>query len=120
MKSAAALATFVALGMFVATESAPNAPALRGLRINADASTVEEDADEGRKDHHHHVKKVKKIAIPMPVEVPQFIPVPVSIPSTVVASSDTAVVGSTTNIASNNVAANNAASSNVVAWPLMV
>ncbi|CAH0519991.1 unnamed protein product [Peronospora belbahrii] len=106
MKPAATFATFLALSMFVATDSAPNAPVLRSLRMNADIPAVKEDTDESRKDHHHHhVKKVKKIAIPVPVEVPQIIPVPVSIPSTVVASSDTAVVDSTTNVVSNNVAA---------------
>ena len=106
MKSAATFATFLALGILVATENAPSAPALRGLRINADTTAVEDSVDESRKDHHHHhVKKVKKIAIPVPVKVPQFIPVPVSIPSPVVASSNTAVIGSSTNVASNNVVA---------------
>ncbi|KAF1794493.1 hypothetical protein GQ600_12698 [Phytophthora cactorum] len=75
-------------------------PALRGLRPNADTQATEDD--ESRKDHHHHhvkvVKKVKKIAIPVPVEVPQFIPVPVSVPSTVVASSNNAVVSSNNNV----------------------
>ncbi|KAG6941853.1 hypothetical protein JG688_00018440, partial [Phytophthora aleatoria] len=94
MKSAAAFATFLALSLFVATDGVHAAPALRGLRPNADTQATEDD--ESRKDHHHHhvkvVKKVKKIAIPVPVEVPQFIPVPVSVPSTVVASSNNAVV----------------------------
>ena len=106
MKSAAAFATFVALSLcVVGSEEVPNAPALRGLRVESDTPTVHETTDESKKDrrrrhHHHHVKKVKKIAIPVPVGVPQFIPVPISVPSTVVASSDTAtIVASSTNVA---------------------
>ncbi|CAI5725125.1 unnamed protein product [Peronospora farinosa] len=115
MKPAATFARIMAVGAFIAAESAPNAPALRGLRMNADIPTVKENTEESRKGHHHHVKKVKKvkkIAIPVPVEVPHFIPVPVSIPSTVIAGSNTAVVDSTTNVASTNVASTNVASTN--------
>ncbi|CAI5720214.1 unnamed protein product [Hyaloperonospora brassicae] len=107
MKSAAAFATFVALSLcVVGSEEVPNAPALRGLRVESDTPTVHETTDESKKErrrhhhHHHHVKKVKKIAIPVPVGVPRFIPVPISVPSTVVASSDTAtIVDSSTNVA---------------------
>lgn len=103
MKSAAAFATFVALSLcVVGSEEVPNAPALRGLRVDSDTPTVQENTDESRKDrhHHHHIKKVKKIAVPVPVGVPQFIPVPISVPSTVAASSNTAtIVDSSTNVA---------------------
>uniref|UniRef100_A0AAV1TY11 Uncharacterized protein n=1 Tax=Peronospora matthiolae TaxID=2874970 RepID=A0AAV1TY11_9STRA len=81
MKSATTFATIVALSLCVVSESVPNTPELRRRLADADTPTVQEEADESRKDrrhHHHHVKKVKKIAIPVPVEVPQFIPVPVS------------------------------------------
>uniref|UniRef100_A0AAV1TUA5 Uncharacterized protein n=1 Tax=Peronospora matthiolae TaxID=2874970 RepID=A0AAV1TUA5_9STRA len=101
------------MSLCVVSESVPNTPELRRRLVDADTPTVQEEADESRKDrrhHHHHVKKVKKIAIPVPVEVPQFIPVPVSVPSTVVASSDTtAVVGTSTNVASTTVASTNVA-----------
>ncbi|KAF4144486.1 hypothetical protein GN958_ATG06334 [Phytophthora infestans] len=101
MKTAAAFATFLALSLFVSTNEVQATPALRGLRSNADDSQATED-DESRKDHHHHVKvvkKVKKIAIPVPVavEVPQFIPVPISAPSAVIASSNNAIVSSNNN-----------------------
>ncbi|ETL26938.1 hypothetical protein L916_19476, partial [Phytophthora nicotianae] len=100
MKSAAAFATFLALGLFAASDEVQATPSLRGLRVNADTQATEDD--ESRKDHHHvkkAVKKVKKIAIPVPVpvEVPQLIPVPVSVPSAVVANSNNAVVSSNNN-----------------------
>ena len=40
MKSAVTFATFMALSILVATETAPTAPALRGLRINADVTPM--------------------------------------------------------------------------------
>ncbi|KAE9112204.1 hypothetical protein PF010_g10524, partial [Phytophthora fragariae] len=85
MKSATTIAVFLALRVLAVTGGAqplPNTPALRGLRQSAGTPATEDDEgwknDDHHQQHHHHVKKVKKIAIPVPVEVPQYIPVPVS------------------------------------------
>ncbi|KAF1330782.1 hypothetical protein FI667_g4651, partial [Globisporangium splendens] len=62
---------------------------------SASANTNQEGEQEG---HKKNKVLVKKIAIPVPVEVPQYILIPISQPSTVVASSN-AVTSSPTNAA---------------------
>ncbi|KAE8963841.1 hypothetical protein PR003_g34263 [Phytophthora rubi] len=84
MKSVVTIAVLlhVALNVLAVTDGAQpasSAPAVRSLRQSADMPTTEGDKEwkAHHQHHHHHVKKVKKIAIPVPVEVPQYIPVPV-------------------------------------------
>ncbi|KAE9306205.1 hypothetical protein PR003_g21298 [Phytophthora rubi] len=84
MKSVVTIAALlhVALNVLAVTDGAQpasSAPAVRSLRQSADMPTTGGDEEwmAHHQHHHHHVKKVKKIAIPVPVEVPQYIPVPV-------------------------------------------
>ena len=100
MKTAAAFAAIVSVAVFITTDEIQATPSVRGLRSTAENQPTHED--ESSKGHHHRhmknvVKKVTKIAIPVPVGVPQYIPVPINVPSSVIASSNTAVVSSSNN-----------------------